>query len=88
MMPKKSEIIFSDKFMLFIRIILSFIMIILGILQICGIYNQAIYYIIPLSGFYLILLSIQEWKHHKGNAILTICLAFIIFGMTYYFWYV
>lgn len=87
MKNKWKELSKGDKIMLITRIILSIIVIVLALLQICGAVEQAIDYAVPLLGVYLLILSIQEWNQHRGSAILSICLALFIFIVTYTVWF-
>ncbi|MBQ2767570.1 MAG: DUF3953 domain-containing protein [Clostridia bacterium] len=87
MKNKWKEMSKGDKTMLMIRIILSIVVVVLASLQLCGVFAQAIDYAVPLLGVYLLVLSIQEWKQHRGSAILSICLALFIFIVTWEVWF-
>ena len=87
MKNKWEEISKGEKAMLLIRIMLSVVVIVLASLQICGVLERANDYAVPLLGVYLCILSIQEWRHHRGSAILNIFLALFIFIVTYIVWF-
>ena len=87
MKSKWKEMSQGDKVMLIIRIVLSIIVVILASLQLCGAVEQAIDYAVPLLGVFLLILSIQEWKQHRGSAILSICLALFIFIVSCVVWF-
>lgn len=86
MKTKWNEMKSIDKVLLMIRIIMSIVVVILGALQITGKVEGAINYAVPLLGVYLIILSIQEWKNSRVQAILSICIAIFIFVVTGVVW--
>lgn len=78
----------GDKIVIVIRIVISIVVVVLASLQLFGVLEQAINYAVPLLGVYLLILSVQEWKHKRGSAILSICLALFIFIVSYVVFFV
>ena len=76
-----------DKTMIVIRIVLSMVIIVLGVLQITGTLGRTLDYAVPLLGIYLLLQAVQEWKQNRGAAVLSICLAAFIFVVTGVVWF-
>ena len=71
-----------------IKLMISICIIILALLQLLGIIEQAINYLIPLFGINLLILYIQDRKTNKTNAIISICVAIITFVFSFYIWFV
>lgn len=71
-----------------IKLMISICIIILALLQLLGIIEQAINYLIPLFGINLLILYIQDRKTNKTNAIISICVAIITFAFSFYIWFV
>ena len=76
-----------DKTMIVIRIVLSILIIVLGVLQITGALDRTLNYAVPLLGVYLLLQAVQEWKQNRGAAILSICAAVFIFTVAGVVWF-
>jgi len=87
MKNKWNEMKVIDKTVFVIRIILTLAVIVLAALQIFGVMDRAINYAVPLLGFFMIVLSIQEWNVRKGQAILSICCAIFIFVVSFVVWF-
>ena len=87
MKNKWNEMSVIDKTVSVARIALSLAVIVLSALQISGVMNKAINYAVPLLGVYMLILSIQEWKVRKGQAILSICCAVFIFVVSFVVWF-
>ncbi len=88
MKNKWSEMKTADKVMIMVRIIASIAVIVLASLQLLGVWEQAINLVAPLMGVVLIIQSIQEWKQHRGVAILGLCAALFIFVCGIVVWFV
>ena len=71
-----------------IKLMISICIIILALLQLLGIIEQAINYLIPLFGINLLILYIQDRKTNKTNAIISICVAIITFVFSFYIWFI
>lgn len=87
MAKKWNETPTSNKIMSIVRIIASICVTIFAALQLFGVWDKAINLAIPLMGMVLLIQSIQEWKQHRGIAILGLCTALFIFGCTIMAWF-
>lgn len=82
MKTKWNEMAIGEKMILVMRIALSVAVIVFALLQISGVWERAVDYAVPLLGVYFLALSTQEWKEKRGSAILSICLALLLFACT------
>lgn len=79
MKEKWKELSALDKVMVVISIILTIIAIGLVYLQVSGAMEDALQYVVPLLGVYLLVSAVQEWKKRRVLAIISICIAILIF---------
>ena len=86
-MKKWNERTQSDKLMLVVRIVASFLVVVFAALQLMGVWDKAINLAAPLMGIVLLIQSIQEWKQHRGVAIFGLCAALFIFGCAIVVWF-
>lgn len=86
MRTKWDQMTAGEKIILAMRIALSVIVVVFALLQVSGVWDQAVDYAVPLLGIYLLALSVQEWKEKRGSVILSICLALFIFACTAAVW--
>ena len=77
----------TDKFMLVVRIVASFLVVVFAALQLLGVWDKAINLAAPLMGIVLLIQSIQEWKQHRSVAIFGLCAALFIFGCAIVVWF-
>lgn len=87
MKRKWRELPLADKFMLIIRLVTSVLVVVLAALQLLGVWDEAINIAVPLMGVFLLIQSVQEWKQHRGIAILGLCAALFIFGGAIVVWF-
>ena len=76
-----------DRAMLIVRGAFSVVIIVLTSLQLGGVMENAIDYTVPLLGLYFLIVSTQEWKQHRGLAVLSICTALFLFIVTCIVWF-
>ena len=86
-MKKWNERTQSDKLMLVVRLVASFLVVVFAALQLLGVWDRAINLAVPLMGIVLLIQSIQEWKQHRGVAIFGLCAALFIFGCAIVVWF-
>jgi len=72
----------NSKILFTLRIVLSACVIVLSVLQLCGVYEKATYISTPLMGIVLLISSVQEWKQRRSVAIFGLCAAVFIFICT------
>ena len=77
----------ADKFMLIVRVVASFLVVIFAALQLMGVWDKAINVAAPLMGIALLFQSVQEWKKQRGVAIFGLCAALFIFGCAIVVWF-
>ena len=77
----------ADKFMLIVRVVASFLVVIFAALQLMGVWDKAINLAAPLMGIVMLVQSVQEWKKQRGVAIFGLCAALFIFGCTIMVWF-
>lgn len=77
----------ADKFMLIVRVVASFLVVIFAALQLMGVWDKAINLAAPLMGIVMLVQSVQEWKKQRGIAIFGLCAALFIFGCTIMVWF-
>ena len=77
----------ADKFMLIVRVVASFLVVIFAALQLMGVWDKAINLAAPLMGIVMLVQSVQEWKKQRGIAIFGLCAALFIFGFTIMVWF-
>lgn len=86
-MKKWNERTWADKVMLVVRIIASFLVVVLAALQLLGVWDKAINLAAPLMGIVLLIQSAQEWKQQRGVAIFGLCAALFVFGCAIVVWF-
>ena len=77
----------ADKFMLIVRVVASFLVVIFAALQLMRVWDKAINLAAPLMGIVMLVQSVQEWKKQRGIAIFGLCAALFIFGCTIMVWF-
>ena len=77
----------ADKFMLIVRVVASFLVVIFAALQLMGVWDKAINLAAPLMGIVMLVQSVQEWKKQRGVAIFGLCAALFIFVCTIMVWF-
>ena len=77
----------ADKFMLIVRVVASFLVVIFAALQLMGVWDKAINLAAPLMGIVMLVQSVLEWKKQRGIAIFGLCAALFIFGCTIMVWF-
>ena len=87
MKSKWKEMSTINKVVLVARIVLSIVIIVLALLQILGVLENAINYTMPLLGVYFLFLSIQEWKTQRVPALFSIVVAIFIFIVAFVVWF-
>lgn len=88
MKTRWNEMTVSAQVMIIVRIVASIGVMVFAALQLFGVWDKAINLAAPLMGVVLLIQSIQEWKQHRGVAILGLCAALFIFGCTIVVWFV
>ena len=86
MKSKWKEMTTAGKIMLTFRITASICVVVLAVLQLFGVWENAINLSAPLMGVVLLIQSIQEWKQQRGAAIFGLCAALFIFGCAIAVW--
>ena len=86
-MKKWNERLRADKFMLVVRVVASFLVVVFAALQLLGVWEKAINLAAPLMGIVLLIQSAQEWKQQRGVAILGLCAALFVFGCAIVVWF-
>ena len=86
-MKKWNERPRADKYMLIVRVVASFLVVVFAALQLLGVWDKAINVATPLMGIVLLLQSVQEWKKQRGVAIFALCAALFIFGCGIVVWF-
>lgn len=66
------------------QLILSIFVIALVLLQLAGVWANAIYLYEPLLGALLLVQAAQNWSKNRGIAYLSLAVALLLFGMTAY----
>lgn len=87
MKNKWNEMNTIDKTVNVARIVLILSVITLLVLENFGIIDKAGNYDAPLLGIYMLILSVQEWKDSKGQAIFSICCAVLLFLLFFVLWF-
>ena len=86
-MKKWNERPRANKFMLVVRVVISFLVVVFAALQLLGVWDKAINLTAPLMGIVLLIQSIQEWKKQRSVAIFSLCAALFIFGCAIVVWF-
>lgn len=73
--------------MLVVRVVASFLVVVLAALQLLGVRDKAINLAAPLMGIVLLIQSAQEWKQQHGVAIFGLRAALFIFGCAIVVWF-
>ena len=76
----------ADKFMLVVRVVASFLVVVFAALQLLGVWDKAMNLAAPLMGIVLLIQSAQEWKPHRGVAIFGLFAALFIIGCAIVVW--
>ena len=79
MRTKWSEKTSTEKTLLVLRIVVSLVVIAFAALQLCGVWDGAINYAVPLVGVQLLVTSIQEWKQNRVSSIVGFVCAVFVF---------
>lgn len=87
MKSKWKEMSTVNKVVLVSRIVLTIVIIVLALLQIFGVLENAINYTMPLLGVYFLIVSIQEWKRQRGTALFSVGVAVFIFIVAFVVWF-
>ena len=87
MKSKWKEMSTVNKVVLVSRIVLTIVIIVLALLQIFGVLENAINYTMPLLGVYFLIVSIQEWKRQRGTALFSGGVAVFIFIVAFVVWF-
>ena len=87
MKSKWKEMSTVNKVVLVSRIVLSIVIIVLALLQIFGVLENAINYTMPLLGVYFLIVSMQEWKRQRGTALFSVGMAVFIFIVAFVVWF-
>ena len=87
MKSKWKEMSTVNKVVLVSRIVLTIVIIVLALLQIYGVLDNAINYTKPLLGVYFLIVSIQEWKRQRGTALFSVGVAVFIFIVAFVVWF-
>lgn len=77
-----------DKALTITRMIASFCVVVVSLLQLFEIWDKAINVSVPLIGVVLMLQSIQEWKKNRGVAIFGLGAALFIFVCAIVVWFI
>ena len=77
----------ADNFMLVVRVVASFLVVVFAALQLLGVWDKAINLAAPLMGIVLLIQSVQEWKQQRGVAIFGLCAALFVFGCAIVVWF-
>ena len=86
-MKKWNERPRADKFMLVVRVVASFLVVVFAALQLLGVWEKAINLAAPLMGIVLLIQSAQEWKQQRGVAFFGLCAALFVFGCAIVVWF-
>lgn len=86
-MKKWNERPQADKFMLVVRVVVSFLVVVFAALQLVCVGDKTINLAAPLMGIVLMIQSAQEWKQHRGVAIFGLCAAVLIVGCAIVVWF-
>ena len=86
-MKKWNERTQTDKSMLIVRVVVSFLVVVFTALQLFGVWDKAINLAAPLMGIVLLIQSAQEWKQHRGAEIFGLCATLFIFGCAIVVWF-
>lgn len=71
-----------------VRIIISVAIVVLALLQLLNVWENAAYVYIPLMGIMMVIQGIQEWKRSRGLAIFSLCTAAFMFVCTFVVYFV
>ncbi len=77
-----------EKILLVARIVISIAIIVVVFLRIRGVWMDALYVAIPLSGVNLVIQSVMEWKERRDSAIFGFFVAAFIFVCSIVVWFV
>ena len=68
-----------ERFLHIARIILSASIVLLSLLQLMDVWNNALNVVVPLMGVLMIVQAVQEWKHHRISALISLFAAAFVF---------
>ena len=77
----------ADNFMLVVRVVASFLVVVFAALQLLGVWEKTINLAAPLMGIVLLIQSAQGWKQQRGVAIFGLCAALFVFGCAIVVWF-
>ena len=79
MKTKWKEKTAAERALLILRILISVVVIVLAALQLCGVWDNAINYAVPIVGLNLLVVSFQEWKKNRISSVVGfVCAVFIL----------
>ena len=76
-----------DKVLLLLRICLGAAVVILASFQFFNVMDRAVDLAVPVLGAYLLAQAAHEWKQNRVEAIVSVCLAVFIFGISVVVWF-
>lgn len=76
----------SEKVVILATMACSVGVIVLAIIHILGIWDDAINVYVPLTGVISLLQAIQNWKRARVAAIFSLCAAIFVFAVTIFIW--
>lgn len=68
-----------ERFLHIVRIILSVSIVLLSLLQLLAVLDNALNVVVPLMGVLMIIQAVQEWKHHRISALISLFAAAFVF---------
>lgn len=71
-----------EKVLWILQMAISVAVIILVILKLCDIYAEALNWAVPLLGLTQVIMGLQEWKQSKSMALISFCVAAVVFACT------
>ena len=76
-----------EKTLLLLRIGFGAAVVLLAAFQFFGVMSRAVDLAVPVLGLYLLSQAAHEWKQNRVEAIMSICLAVFIFGVSAVVWF-
>lgn len=76
-----------DKVLLLLRIALGIAVVTLASFQFFKVMDRAVDLAVPVLGAYLLAQAAHEWKQNRVEAIVSVCLAAVIFGVSVVVWF-
>ena len=68
-----------ERFLHIVRIILSVSIVLLSLLQLLAVLDNALNVVVPLMGVLMIIQAVQELKHHRISALISLFAAAFVF---------